>query len=92
MRLKNTLELLEYLLSPRSLRLHEEYQSRIQVLRQLGYIDSDNLGIKNYYNILFSHCYINLCFFLILVQMKGRVACEMGNQNELMVTEMVCKF
>jgi len=44
MKLKDTLENLEYLLSPRSLRLHEEYQSRIQVLRQLGYIDNDNLG------------------------------------------------
>lgn len=44
MKVKDTLEMLEYLLSPRSLRLHEDYQSRIQVLRKLGYIDSDNLG------------------------------------------------
>lgn len=34
-----------------------------------------------------------LLFFATLpVQMKGRVACEMGNQNELMVTEMVYIF
>jgi antiviral helicase SKI2 len=31
---------------------------------------------------------MKFCIFKI-VQMKGRVACEMGNQNELMVTEMV---
>lgn len=57
---------MDFLLSPRSLRLHEEYESRINVLKKLKYIDSENL-----------------------VQLKGRVACEMGNQNELMVTEMV---
>lgn len=26
---------------------------------------------------------------LLLVQLKGRVACEMGNQNELMMTEII---
>jgi antiviral helicase SKI2 len=66
MRLVDEKNNLEYLMSPRSLRLHEEYQARIAVLQKLGYIDSENL-----------------------VQLKGRVACEMGNQNELMVTELI---
>ncbi|CAL8102209.1 unnamed protein product [Orchesella dallaii] len=66
MRLQDMEEYLDFLLSPRSLRLHEEYESRINVLKKLKYIDDENL-----------------------VQLKGRVACEMGNQNELMVTEMV---
>jgi antiviral helicase SKI2 len=66
MSLRDAEDYLDYLLSPRSLRLHEEYESRIQVLKKLQYIDGENL-----------------------VQLKGRVACEMGNQNELMVTEMV---
>ena len=44
MRLVDEKNHLEYLLSPKSLRLHEEYQARILVLQELGYIDNENLG------------------------------------------------
>lgn len=44
MRLQDTDEYLDFLLSPRSLRLHEEYESRINVLKKLKYIDEENLG------------------------------------------------
>lgn len=44
MRLRDTEDYLDFLLSPRSLRLHEEYESRINVLKKLTYIDDENLG------------------------------------------------
>jgi len=94
MRLTNEKDHMEYLLSPKSLRLHEEYEMRINVLRKLGYIDAESMGIKrcDYFIHSLVHSTRIIYFFwfhTFSVELKGRVACEMGNQNELMVTEMV---
>ena len=55
----------EYLCSEASLSMLPEYHCRIEVLKQMKYIDSNRV-----------------------VQLKGRVACEMGS-NELIITELV---
>ena len=44
MRLIDELEKLDFSMSPNSLKLHEEYQQRIDVLRRMGFIDKHNLG------------------------------------------------
>ena len=44
MRLYEAKEDYEYWLSPQSLQLHEEYESRVEVLKQLGYINGECLG------------------------------------------------
>ena len=59
------LERCEYLCSEASLSMLPEYHCRIEVLKDLKYVDSNNV-----------------------VQLKGRVACEMGS-NELIITELV---
>merc|ERR1719186_796515 len=65
MSVKEELERCEYLMSEASLALLPEYHCRIDVLKDLKYIDSGST-----------------------VQLKGRVACEMGS-HELMVTELM---
>ena len=35
---------IDFLLSPKSLQLHEEYEQRILVLQKMKFIDSQNLG------------------------------------------------
>lgn len=52
-------------LSHASMALYPDYESRIQLLKRLNYVDAHNR-----------------------VELKGRVACEMG-MNELMITEIV---
>lgn len=79
----------DYLLSPQSLQLHEDYEARINVLKKLGYIDNECLGTGAKFLIKRATYRLKFINFLILVLMKGRVACEMGNQNELLVTEMI---
>ena len=44
MKLTDEKHRLEYLLSPRSLKLHKEYEAMTEVLRKLGYIDSESMG------------------------------------------------
>jgi len=65
MSVKEELERCEYLCSEASLSMLPEYHCRIEVLKDLKYVDSNNV-----------------------VQLKGRVACEMGS-NELIITELV---
>merc|ERR1719474_1019210 len=65
MSVKEEIERMEYLCSEASLALLPEYHCRIEVLKDLKYVDGNNV-----------------------VQLKGRVACEMGS-NELIITELV---
>jgi len=65
MSVREELERCEYLMSEASLALLPEYHCRIDVLKELKYIDPGST-----------------------VQLKGRVACEMGS-HELMVTELM---
>merc|ERR1719420_2195971 len=65
MSVKEELDRCEYLCSEASLSMLPEYHCRIEVLKELKYVDGNNV-----------------------VQLKGRVACEMGS-NELIITELV---
>jgi len=65
MSVKEELDRCEYLCSEASLSMLPEYHCRIEVLKDLKYVDGNNV-----------------------VQLKGRVACEMGS-NELIITELV---
>ncbi|RZB54411.1 helicase SKI2W, partial [Asbolus verrucosus] len=58
---------LKHFLSSASLSLYPDYENRIELLRNLNYVDTQNR-----------------------VQLKGRVACEMG-MNELLITELVLR-
>ncbi|XP_022902314.2 superkiller complex protein 2 [Onthophagus taurus] len=58
---------LKFLVSHASMSLYPDYESRLALLRDLDYVDSNNQ-----------------------VQLKGRVACEMG-MNELVITELVLR-
>ena len=54
---------LEYLLSPRSLKLHTEFEAMTKVMRKLDYIDSENMGklygLRDSREILASVLFIN---------------------------------
>ncbi|XP_059165640.1 superkiller complex protein 2-like [Physella acuta] len=63
--IKDQYKKIQFLLSDESLELLPEFNQRIQVLRYLNNINSNNI-----------------------VQLKGRVACEISN-HELMITELV---
>lgn len=65
MKLQAELEHTQFLMSENSLTFLPDYHKRIDVLRNLRYIDDNNT-----------------------VQLKGRVACEMGS-HELMMTELI---
>lgn len=75
---------LQFKLSNHSLTLYPEYESRILLLQELKYVDSQNRGKTNQNKTLYFH----LMFKIVSVELKGRVACEMG-MNELMITELV---
>eukprot|EP00092_Neocalanus_flemingeri_P012872 GFUD01013868.1.p1 GENE.GFUD01013868.1~~GFUD01013868.1.p1 ORF type:complete len:1217 (-),score=318.10 GFUD01013868.1:148-3798(-) len=65
MSVKEEMDRCEYLCSEASLSMLPDYHCRIDVLKDLKYVDSNKV-----------------------VQLKGRVACEMGS-NELIITELV---
>jgi len=63
--IKEELQRTQFLVSEDSLQHSAEYHSRLQVLKELNYVDKQGT-----------------------LQMKGKVACEMGN-HELIITELV---
>ncbi|KAK4884408.1 hypothetical protein RN001_000679 [Aquatica leii] len=65
--LEDKKEFLQHQLSYASMSLYPEYEKRINVLKELNYINSLNR-----------------------VELKGKVACEMG-MNELLITELVLR-
>ena len=86
MAVKEELQRTQFLISEDSLQHSGEYHAKLQVLKELNYVDQQ--GTRTF-PFLFSFVQFlikNRC--LISVQMKGKVACEMGN-HELMITELV---
>lgn len=63
--LKESLDQAEFIASEASLKYLPDYHKRVDVLREMKYIDDNKT-----------------------VQLKGRVACEMGN-HELLITELI---
>lgn len=87
MAVREELQRTQFLLSEDRLQHFAEYHSRLQVLKELNYVDPN--GTRKYlmYLIRPSTRY-NSRYPFELVQMKGKVACEMGN-HELIITELV---
>lgn len=77
-------------LSAEGLALYPEYVNRVNILKDLGYIDTDDRGERHY------SCFRIRIFFLdtimikseFSVTLKGRVALDMG-RHELLITELV---
>jgi antiviral helicase SKI2 len=92
MLVQEELQRTQFLVSEDSLQHSAEYHSRLDVLKELNYVDAN--GTRNRLFIYpFLHSFslslfsLPISFILSAVQMKGKVACEMGN-HELIITEL----
>jgi len=85
MSIQEELQRTQFLLSEDSLLHSAEYHSRLEVLKELNYVDGNGTCKQC---VMKLQCNDSNLFFQILVQMKGKVACEMGN-HELIITELV---
>jgi antiviral helicase SKI2 len=86
MSVKEELQRTQFLISEDSLQHSGEYHAKLQVLKELNYVDQH--GTCTFPFFFFCPIFYKGIVFFITVQMKGKVACEMGN-HELMITELV---
>jgi len=75
---------LQKLLSDESLALFPDFQQRLKVLKTLGYLSLDDAGTDPGMDVG-----LDLDASATVVQLKGRVACEVNTCEELILTELI---